>query len=269
MMELPTFCISFSEDEEAMSDAEDAGRFLDVRDFNVNGYPVDVKTFPKVGKVCVKGKGRARDDDEDREGEGDARSGAGGGGSSCRLCIAADSNPSESASQSSEQFIATASHEVVIQRRPGSAPATSLSPAVAKPREKRRKVASAGGGSPRATGRSVETFQTSASSEFLELKKLYDLKALENETLKKQSADQEKKMTDLSAQFAVFMAQVENRLASTSGGVGGSGSLETSSLMRPPAPHVRVQSPARTSQPLTPSVPESPPVDDVAPPSSG
>ena len=144
MLGLPTFAISYPNEEALLVEAEDAGHLLDPRDFDVNGYPVDEKTYPKVGKEALRGKRRV-DDDEDG-GEADTRSAAGAGASSSSMVGDDHSLPSETGSQSSEPGFAVVSRvPAAEQRRPALAPAPS------RPREKRRKVVSAGGGSQLAT----------------------------------------------------------------------------------------------------------------------
>ena len=75
MLGLPTFAISYPNEEALLVEAEDAGHLLDPRDFDVNGYPVDEKTYPKIGKETLKEK-RQVDDNEDA-GEADIHRAAG------------------------------------------------------------------------------------------------------------------------------------------------------------------------------------------------
>ena len=96
MLGLPTFAISYPNEEALLVEAEDAGHLLDPRDFDVNGYLVDEKTYPKIEKEALKGK-RQVDDDEDA-GEADTRSAAGARASSSSMVGDDNSLPSETGS---------------------------------------------------------------------------------------------------------------------------------------------------------------------------
>ena len=134
--------------------------------------------------------------------------------------------------------------------------------APSRPREKRRKVVSAGGGSPLATGSSGEPFQTTVSLELSELKRQLNLKAIENESLRRRHEDQERRMFDMNKQFEEFMARMDSRLVNVEGG----GSAP--SRMGPPPPPSCAPSPEPSPEPSRATTPDSPPLyDDLMPPS--
>ena len=68
MSSLKSFVISDKEDEENFDGVSDLALTLDRRDFSVDGYPVDSKKYPLIGKALLRGKGKAalvEEDDED------------------------------------------------------------------------------------------------------------------------------------------------------------------------------------------------------------
>lgn len=71
MLDLDAFCISHKVDEVYFDDAADVALTLDKIDFDVDGYHVDERRFPQLGKALLKGKGKAASDfaeeDEDEE----------------------------------------------------------------------------------------------------------------------------------------------------------------------------------------------------------
>ena len=70
MSSLKSFVISDEEDEENFDGVSDLALTLDRRDFSVDGYPVDSKMYPLIGKALLRGKGKAalvEEDEEDTE----------------------------------------------------------------------------------------------------------------------------------------------------------------------------------------------------------
>ena len=67
---LKSFVISDEEDEETFDGVSDLALTLDRRDFSVDGYPVDSKKYPLIGKALLRGKGKAalvEEEEEDTE----------------------------------------------------------------------------------------------------------------------------------------------------------------------------------------------------------
>ena len=67
MSSLKSFVISDKEDEENFDGVSDLALTLDRRDFSVDGYPVDSKKYPLIGKALLRGKGKAALVEEDEE----------------------------------------------------------------------------------------------------------------------------------------------------------------------------------------------------------
>ena len=70
MSPLKSFVISDEEDEENFDGASDLALTLDCIDFFVNGYLVDSKKYPLIGKALLRGKGKAslvEEEEEDAE----------------------------------------------------------------------------------------------------------------------------------------------------------------------------------------------------------
>ena len=70
MSSLKSFVISDEEDKENFDGVFDLALTLDRRDFSVDGYPVDSKKYPLIGKALLRGKGKAalvEEDEEDTE----------------------------------------------------------------------------------------------------------------------------------------------------------------------------------------------------------
>ena len=73
MSSLKSFVISDEEDEENFDGVSDLALTLDRRDFSVDGYPVDSKKYPLIGKALFRGKGKATLVEEDEEDTEDIR----------------------------------------------------------------------------------------------------------------------------------------------------------------------------------------------------
>ena len=69
MSSLKSFVISDEEDEENFDGVSDLALTLDCRDFSVDGYPVDNKKYPLIGKALLRGKGKAIQVEEEEEEE--------------------------------------------------------------------------------------------------------------------------------------------------------------------------------------------------------
>ena len=59
MSSLKSFVVSDEEDEENFDRVSDLALTLDRRDFSVDGYPVDNKKYPLIGKALLRGKEKA------------------------------------------------------------------------------------------------------------------------------------------------------------------------------------------------------------------
>ena len=68
MSSLKSFVISDEKDEENFDGVSDLALTLDRRDFSVDGYPVDSKKYPLIGKALLRGKEKAALVEEDEEG---------------------------------------------------------------------------------------------------------------------------------------------------------------------------------------------------------
>ena len=69
MSSLKSFVISDEEDKENFDRVSDLALTLDRRDFSVDGYPVDSKKYPLIGKALLRGKGKAIQVEEEEEEE--------------------------------------------------------------------------------------------------------------------------------------------------------------------------------------------------------
>ena len=67
MSSLKSFVISDEEDEENFDGVSDISLTLDRRDFSVDGYPIDSKKYPLIGKALLRGKGKAIQVEEEEE----------------------------------------------------------------------------------------------------------------------------------------------------------------------------------------------------------
>lgn len=65
MLSLNSFVIADDSDANHLSDAESSGLELDQLDFFVDGYHVDERRFPVLGKALIKGKARVQEENED------------------------------------------------------------------------------------------------------------------------------------------------------------------------------------------------------------
>ena len=67
---LKSFVISDEEDKETFDGVSDLALMLDRKDFSVDGYPMDSKKYPLIGKALLRGKGKAalvEEEEEDTE----------------------------------------------------------------------------------------------------------------------------------------------------------------------------------------------------------
>ena len=157
ILSLKSFVISDKEDEENFDGVSDLVLMLDRRDFCVDGYSVDSKKYPLIGKALLRGKGKAALVEEDEEDIEDI--GAVGGTPSSSTANLESDNSLDDAVPLRQ---ATASHSVSgdfsrpnrnldisdfdhlnISKRPSSAPAGP-----GRSSSKRRRVASANARSP-------------------------------------------------------------------------------------------------------------------------
>ena len=67
MSSLKSFVVLDEEDEENFDGVSDLALTLDRRDFSVDGYPVDSKKYPLIGKAFLRGKGKAALVEEEEE----------------------------------------------------------------------------------------------------------------------------------------------------------------------------------------------------------
>ena len=160
MSSLKSFVISDEEDEENFDKVSDLALTFDRRDFFINGYSVDNKNYPVIGKALLRGKGKAVQVEEEEEEEEDVEDIGGVGGTPSSSIVNLESNDSLDDVVSLGQ--ASISHSVSgdfsrpnrnldvsdfdhlnILERPFSAPADPSGSS-----SKRRKVASADARSP-------------------------------------------------------------------------------------------------------------------------
>ena len=59
MSSLKSFVILDEDNKENFNEASDLALMLDCIDFFVDGYPVDSKRYPLIGKALLRGKGKA------------------------------------------------------------------------------------------------------------------------------------------------------------------------------------------------------------------
>ena len=69
MSSLKSFVISDEEDKENFDRVSDLALMLDCRDFSVDGYPINSKKYPLIGKTLLRGKGKAVQVEEEEEEE--------------------------------------------------------------------------------------------------------------------------------------------------------------------------------------------------------
>ena len=158
MSSLKSFVISDEEDEENFDGVSDLALTLDRRDFSVDGYPIDSKKYPLIGKALLRGKGKATLIEEDEEEDVEDIGAVGGTPSSSTVNLESDDSLNDAVPLGQ----ATVSHSVSrdfsrlnrnldvldfdhlnILERPSSAPA-----GLSGSSSKRRKVASADARSP-------------------------------------------------------------------------------------------------------------------------
>ena len=80
MLSLKSFVISDEKDKENFDRVSDLALTLDRRDFSVDGYPVDSKKYPLIGKALLKEKGKVVQVEEEEEEEEDVEDIGGVGG---------------------------------------------------------------------------------------------------------------------------------------------------------------------------------------------
>ena len=78
MSSLKSFVILDEEDEENFDGVSNLALTLDRRDFSINGYPVDSKKYPLIGKALLRGKGKAVHVEEEEEEDVEDIGGVGG-----------------------------------------------------------------------------------------------------------------------------------------------------------------------------------------------
>ena len=67
MLSLKSFVILDEEDEENFDGVFDLALTLDCRDFSIDGYSVDSKKYPLIGKALLRGKGKVEQVEEEEE----------------------------------------------------------------------------------------------------------------------------------------------------------------------------------------------------------
>ena len=90
MSSLKSFVISDEEDEENFNGVSDLFLTLDRRDFSIDGYPVDSKKYPLIGKALLRGKGKAVQVEEEEEEDVEDIGGVGGTPSSSTANLESD-----------------------------------------------------------------------------------------------------------------------------------------------------------------------------------
>ena len=90
MSSLKSFVISDEEDEENFDGVSDIALTLDRRDFSVDGYPVNGKKYPLIGKALLRGKGKAIQVEEEEEEDIEDIGGVGGTPSSSTANLESD-----------------------------------------------------------------------------------------------------------------------------------------------------------------------------------
>ena len=90
MSSLKSFVISDEEDEENFDGVSDLALTLDRRDFSIDGYPVDSKKYPLIGKAFLRGKGKAVQMEEEEEEDVEDIGGVGGTPSSSTANLESD-----------------------------------------------------------------------------------------------------------------------------------------------------------------------------------
>ena len=109
---LKSFVISDKEDEENFDGVSDLALTLDRIDFSVDGYPIDSKKYPLIGKALLRGKGKAAlvEEEEDTEDIG----GVGGTPSSSTANLELDDSLDDDVPLGQ----ASVSHSVSVDRSP-------------------------------------------------------------------------------------------------------------------------------------------------------
>ena len=92
MSSLKSFVVSDEEDEENFDRVSDLALMLHCRDFSVNGYPVDSKKYPLIGKALLRGKGKAVQVEEEEEKDVEDIGGVGGTPSSSTVNLESDNS---------------------------------------------------------------------------------------------------------------------------------------------------------------------------------
>ena len=156
MSSLKSFVILDKEDEENFDRVSDLALTLDCRDFFVDGYPVDSKKYPLIGKALLRGKGKAALVEEEKEDTEDI-AGVGGTPSSSTANLKSDDSlddvvplgqasvnhsMSGNFSRPNRNLDISDFDHLNISERPSSAPAGPGGSS-----SKRRRVASANAGS--------------------------------------------------------------------------------------------------------------------------
>ena len=90
MLSLKSFVISDKEDEENFDGVSDLALMLDGRDFSFDGYPVNNKKYPLIGKALHRGKGKAVQVEEEEEEDVEDIGGVGGTSSSSTAKLESD-----------------------------------------------------------------------------------------------------------------------------------------------------------------------------------
>lgn len=162
MSSIQTFVISDDDDEDDFDEAVNVASILDRRDFLPDGYPVDERRYPRLGRALLKGKNKARDGEDDLDDE--EASVLGDTPSSATINLEEEDamdeaiplpRGSESMSEVGGESISATRRlpfldmdSLNISSRPGSAPAAVGSSGRQSSSAKRRKVSSTGVPSP-------------------------------------------------------------------------------------------------------------------------
>ena len=138
MSSLKFFVISDKEDEENFDGVSDLALTLDRRDFSVDGYPVDNKKYPLIGKALLRGKGKVIQVEEEEEEDVEDIRGVGGTPSSSTTNLESDNSLDDAMplgqasvshslsgdfSRSSRNLDVSDFYHLNISERPSSAPA--------------------------------------------------------------------------------------------------------------------------------------------------
>ena len=90
MSSLKSFVMLDKEDKENFDEVSDLALTLDRRDFSLDGYPVDSKKCPLIGKALLRGKGKAIQVEEEEEEDVEDIGGVGGTPSSSTANLESD-----------------------------------------------------------------------------------------------------------------------------------------------------------------------------------